>query len=619
MGRRSPTSAGDPAVRAARDRGRRAHASARATSAARGRSRCSRSCSPRAAIASRPTGSRSSSGGRAAAQCRRLASDVRLDPAPPPHLRPRRARELVVTEPEATASRPTWSRSTSTASTRSSSAPRASRPERGRALARGGARARARRRARGRAVRRLGPGSAQHLPGPGPRRPPRRRRRGTRRARLRRLRSPTPRRRRARPPSASGRTARMLALYALGRSARGARPLPHASGRGSTRSSGSSRRPRRGRSSRRSSARRTSARCCRARSGGQRRAAADQRCRLLGRTAELDTLVRAVRRRARRRPRADPDRGETRGSGRRACSTSCTERSADVRVGCAECSELEQHLPYVPLATALRTALAGADARRRRLPALGQILPELALGAPDRPFEEVEVLEALVAVVAEHGPLVLLIDDLHWADPADARRAQLPATTRRRPLGGAGDDSARPRDAAGRPLGSLRPDTSYGSSRSPAATWPRSGCPTCTRRRAATRASSPRRSRTSRQAGALADAHRGADRPVPRRGRRGAIACWSPPRCSSSRSSRSRSPTCSVPTAASSSRSSSGSASSGSCASTGSASGFGTTLCDEVLLGSRLACPAAAAARQPRPSRGRVSLPSARAIGSETG
>jgi AAA ATPase-like protein len=88
----------------------------------------------------------------------------------------------------------------------------------------------------------------------------------------------------------------------------------------------------------------------------------------------------------------------------------------DVRVGRASCSELERHLPYVPLATALRDALADVDLDARRMPALAQLMPELVLDAPGPEFEEIEVLEALVALVAEHGPIVLLIDDLQWAD-----------------------------------------------------------------------------------------------------------------------------------------------------------------------------------------------------------
>ena len=86
-----------------------------------------------------------------------------------------------------------------------------------------------------------------------------------------------------------------------------------------------------------------------------------------------------------------------------------------VRVGRASGSELEQHLPYVPLATALREALTGVELDSERLPALGRILPELALADPHE-FAEVDVLEALVALLADHAPLVLLIDDIEWVD-----------------------------------------------------------------------------------------------------------------------------------------------------------------------------------------------------------
>ena len=55
-------------------------------------------------------------------------------------------------------------------------------------------------------------------------------------------------------------------------------------------------------------------------------------------------------------------------------------RLDDVRVGRAGCSELERHLAYVPLAAALRDALAGVELDVERLPALAQILPELGLG-----------------------------------------------------------------------------------------------------------------------------------------------------------------------------------------------------------------------------------------------
>src|SRR5581483_10352909 len=86
------------------------------------------------------------------------------------------------------------------------------------------------------------------------------------------------------------------------------------------------------------------------------------------------------------------------------------------RIGRASCSELERHLPYVPLAAALRSALSDVELDAERLPALAQVLPELALRKP-HPYAEVDALEALVALVVEHAPLVLVIDDLHSADP----------------------------------------------------------------------------------------------------------------------------------------------------------------------------------------------------------
>ena len=87
-----------------------------------------------------------------------------------------------------------------------------------------------------------------------------------------------------------------------------------------------------------------------------------------------------------------------------------------VRVGRATCSDLERHLPYVPLAAALRGALPETELDAQRLPALRQVLPELTLGELPHEFAEVDALEALVALIAGHAPLVLLLDDLQSAD-----------------------------------------------------------------------------------------------------------------------------------------------------------------------------------------------------------
>src|SRR5262249_43797163 len=101
--------------------------------------------------------------------------------------------------------------------------------------------------------------------------------------------------------------------------------------------------------------------------------------RLLGRTAELEQLTDAVRRALGSDLALVQIDGEA-GLGKTRLLDELERGLDDVRVGRADCSELEQHLPYVPLAAALRHALAGIELDGRRLPALGRILPELRLG-----------------------------------------------------------------------------------------------------------------------------------------------------------------------------------------------------------------------------------------------
>lgn len=86
------------------------------------------------------------------------------------------------------------------------------------------------------------------------------------------------------------------------------------------------------------------------------------------------------------------------------------------RVGCAKCSALEQGLDYVPVAAALRDALGDIELEPAEPPALRGLLPELGLGRPAIEFGELEVLEAMVAIITRHAPLVLILDDLHLAD-----------------------------------------------------------------------------------------------------------------------------------------------------------------------------------------------------------
>ena len=148
-----------------------------------------------------------------------------------------------------------------------------------------------------------------------------------------------------------------------------------------------------------------------------RRAAGKCSVRLLGRAGELTTLERAVRQAFSGSFAISLVEGEA-GLGKTRLLDELAASLVGVRVGRARCSELERHLPYVPLATALREALTQAELTAQHRPALRKIVPELAPADPSAQFTEVEVLEALVEVLAGHAPLVLLLDDLQWADRA---------------------------------------------------------------------------------------------------------------------------------------------------------------------------------------------------------
>jgi hypothetical protein len=65
----------------------------------------------------------------------------------------------------------------------------------------------------------------------------------------------------------------------------------------------------------------------------------------------------------------------------------------------------------------LRDVLEGLDLATKDLPALGGIVPELAPRERPAGFGEIDALEATVEVIRRAGPLVLIFDDLHLADP----------------------------------------------------------------------------------------------------------------------------------------------------------------------------------------------------------
>jgi DNA-binding CsgD family transcriptional regulator/tetratricopeptide (TPR) repeat protein len=97
--------------------------------------------------------------------------------------------------------------------------------------------------------------------------------------------------------------------------------------------------------------------------------------------------------------------------------------------GCVDVGGSE--LPYAPLLGALRTLVRDSNPRALEElvgPAgaeLGRVLPELQLaGAPSEavdPLAQSRLFEALLGLLARAGrdlPVVLVIEDLHWADPS---------------------------------------------------------------------------------------------------------------------------------------------------------------------------------------------------------
>jgi DNA-binding SARP family transcriptional activator len=109
-----------------------------------------------------------------------------------------------------------------------------------------------------------------------------------------------------------------------------------------------------------------------------------------------------------------------------------TARAARVLMGC--CYEMEQNMAYAPVVEALRPLFTAMSAGPppcppSQLAAVAEILPELRLAWPDLPphqplppdAEHTRLLTSLAQVIwlcSQDEPLVLLLDDLHWADPS---------------------------------------------------------------------------------------------------------------------------------------------------------------------------------------------------------
>lgn len=190
---------------------------------------------------------------------------------------------------------------------------------------------------------------------------------------------------------------------------------------------------------------------------GERPETGGRTLQLVGRRTEIEALEAGIRRGLAGGLTLIQIEGET-GLGKTRLLDELRGRLDGIRLGRATCSLLERHLSYVPLATAVREALADAEVDPESLPALPHIFPEFALGGQMPNFTEIEGLEALVALLAEHGPVILLIDDLHLAD-ARTLTALDYLRQRSRKLAGAIVTTARPTGASpGHPPHRLDPN-----------------------------------------------------------------------------------------------------------------------------------------------------------------
>ena len=106
-------------------------------------------------------------------------------------------------------------------------------------------------------------------------------------------------------------------------------------------------------------------------------------------------------------------------------------RERGMRVLAARASELDRQFPFGVVRQLFESLLASASADRRAAWLQGaarRAAPLLGIGSIDAagndPLAHFHALYWLVANVAEDGPLVLSLDDVHWADPNSLRFLQ---------------------------------------------------------------------------------------------------------------------------------------------------------------------------------------------------
>jgi DNA-binding SARP family transcriptional activator/tetratricopeptide (TPR) repeat protein len=133
---------------------------------------------------------------------------------------------------------------------------------------------------------------------------------------------------------------------------------------------------------------------------------------MLGRSDELAALERATREALAGTARSPVIvvEGEA-GIGKSRTVDELVRRIGARHVARAKCIALERQVPFAPIAHALRALPIGDPAR---FPGLGEIIPEL--GGP--PVGRARALESLVALIHAQAPLILVLDDLQWADPS---------------------------------------------------------------------------------------------------------------------------------------------------------------------------------------------------------
>ena len=147
--------------------------------------------------------------------------------------------------------------------------------------------------------------------------------------------------------------------------------------------------------------------------------------RFVGRSGELAELEAALRDAAEGHPSLALIAGES-GVGK---SRLVQELIGRVRDGAivlsGDCVDLgESELPYAPLVTALRPLLRDENPALEALPAplstaLGVVLPGLRQRAGAAEASQTSVFEALLALIetlGEEQPVLLVIEDIHWAD-----------------------------------------------------------------------------------------------------------------------------------------------------------------------------------------------------------